>query len=89
MYYAGHQGKWLDMGARLDVAIDVAHAITYLHMYAGICLYLSYPYLTFGNPLPILYVACFLLYFIVQAQNKVRIDSAFKLNSVCKIIFCD
>ncbi|XP_078148394.1 calmodulin-binding receptor-like cytoplasmic kinase 2 isoform X1 [Carex rostrata] len=30
----GHQGKWLDMGARLDVAIDVAHAITYLHMYA-------------------------------------------------------
>ncbi|KAJ4806012.1 protein kinase family protein [Rhynchospora pubera] len=30
----GYQGKYLDMGARLDIAIDVAHAITYLHMYA-------------------------------------------------------
>lgn len=25
----------LDLAARLDIAIDVAHAITYLHMYAG------------------------------------------------------
>ncbi|KNA09231.1 hypothetical protein SOVF_155440 [Spinacia oleracea] len=28
------RGEALDMAARLDIAIDVAHAITYLHMYA-------------------------------------------------------
>ncbi|KAF0935455.1 hypothetical protein E2562_032702 [Oryza meyeriana var. granulata] len=27
-------GRFLDMGARLEIAIDVAHAVTYLHMYA-------------------------------------------------------
>uniref|UniRef100_A0A0E0K710 Protein kinase domain-containing protein n=1 Tax=Oryza punctata TaxID=4537 RepID=A0A0E0K710_ORYPU len=26
-------GRFLDMGARLEIAIDVAHAVTYLHMY--------------------------------------------------------
>lgn len=54
--YAGYQGKYLNMGARLDIAIDVAHAITYLHMYAGIWLYLLYPYLVLGNPPYILHV---------------------------------
>ncbi|KAK6260657.1 hypothetical protein SCA6_015131 [Theobroma cacao] len=29
----GVQGKFLDLASRLDIAIDVAHAITYLHMY--------------------------------------------------------
>ncbi|KAE8662474.1 Calmodulin-binding receptor-like cytoplasmic kinase 2 [Hibiscus syriacus] len=29
----GVHGKVLDVSARLDIAIDVAHAITYLHMY--------------------------------------------------------
>ncbi|XP_031110807.1 calmodulin-binding receptor-like cytoplasmic kinase 2 [Ipomoea triloba] len=29
----GAQGKCLEMAERLDIAIDVAHAITYLHMY--------------------------------------------------------
>ncbi|XVF33293.1 hypothetical protein REPUB_Repub17cG0156300 [Reevesia pubescens] len=29
----GAHGKVLDLAARLDIAIDVAHAITYLHMY--------------------------------------------------------
>ncbi|KAK8588031.1 hypothetical protein V6N12_022490 [Hibiscus sabdariffa] len=29
----GVNGKELDFAARLDIAIDVAHAITYLHMY--------------------------------------------------------
>ncbi|KAG1354887.1 calmodulin-binding receptor-like cytoplasmic kinase 2 [Cocos nucifera] len=28
------RGKPLDLGARLDIAIDVAHAVTYLHMYS-------------------------------------------------------
>lgn len=28
-------GNILDFGARLDIAIDVAHAVTYLHMYTG------------------------------------------------------
>ncbi|KAI4305167.1 hypothetical protein L6164_028553 [Bauhinia variegata] len=28
------RGDELEMGERLDVAIDVAHAVTYLHMYA-------------------------------------------------------
>ncbi|KAL5207559.1 hypothetical protein ABZP36_031994 [Zizania latifolia] len=27
-------GRFLDFGARLEVAIDVAHAVTYLHMYS-------------------------------------------------------
>lgn len=30
-------GTVLDFAARLDVAIDVAHAVTYLHMYSGMC----------------------------------------------------
>ncbi|XP_039042563.1 calmodulin-binding receptor-like cytoplasmic kinase 2 [Hibiscus syriacus] len=30
----GVHGKELDFAARLDIAIDIAHAITYLHMYA-------------------------------------------------------
>ncbi|XP_074589530.1 calmodulin-binding receptor-like cytoplasmic kinase 2 [Curcuma longa] len=29
------RGKVLELSSRLDVAIDVAHAITYLHMYSG------------------------------------------------------
>ncbi|KAF7816064.1 calmodulin-binding receptor-like cytoplasmic kinase 2 [Senna tora] len=29
----GTRGEGLEMGERLDIAIDVAHAITYLHMY--------------------------------------------------------
>ncbi|CAA6656754.1 unnamed protein product [Spirodela intermedia] len=29
----GSRGEGLEMGQRLDIAIDVAHAITYLHMY--------------------------------------------------------
>lgn len=32
---AGLQGNILDLAGRLDIAIDVAHAITYLHMYTG------------------------------------------------------
>ncbi|WOL18240.1 calmodulin-binding receptor-like cytoplasmic kinase 2 [Canna indica] len=30
----GIQGNYLDLGARLEIAVDVAHAVTYLHMYA-------------------------------------------------------
>ncbi|BBN04076.1 protein MpRLK-Pelle_RLCK-IV [Marchantia polymorpha subsp. ruderalis] len=30
----GHYGMVLDMATRLDIAIDVAHALTYLHLYA-------------------------------------------------------
>jgi serine/threonine protein kinase len=30
----GRYGKVLDMSKRLDIAIDVAHALTYLHLYA-------------------------------------------------------
>ncbi|XP_072994564.1 calmodulin-binding receptor-like cytoplasmic kinase 2 isoform X4 [Typha latifolia] len=30
----GFHGNYLDLGARIDIAIDVAHAVTYLHMYA-------------------------------------------------------
>jgi hypothetical protein len=35
-HYAGLNGKMLEFTLRLDVAIDVAHAITYLHTYSGI-----------------------------------------------------
>jgi len=31
----GVHGSPLDLSARLDIAIDVAHAVTYLHMYTG------------------------------------------------------
>lgn len=32
----GEHGKVLELVGRLDIAIDVAHAITYLHMYTGL-----------------------------------------------------
>lgn len=32
---AGTRGTALEMGERLEIAIDVAHALTYLHMYTG------------------------------------------------------
>lgn len=32
----GFHGDVLEIAARLDIAIDVAHAVTYLHTYAGI-----------------------------------------------------
>lgn len=35
---AGVRGKGLEIGERLDIAIDVAHAITYLHQYTGLFL---------------------------------------------------
>jgi len=31
----GQHGKILDFNQRLEIAIDVAHALTYLHLYAG------------------------------------------------------
>ncbi|RWW73848.1 hypothetical protein BHE74_00018230, partial [Ensete ventricosum] len=31
---SGQRGQILDLAARLDIAIDVAHAVTYLHMYS-------------------------------------------------------
>ena len=33
---AGMHGNILDFTARLDISIDVAHAVTYLHMYTGL-----------------------------------------------------
>lgn len=35
----GKEGKILDMATRLDIAIDIAHAITYLHMYTRKSIY--------------------------------------------------
>jgi len=32
---AGQRGKILDFNHRLEIAIDVAHGLTYLHLYAG------------------------------------------------------
>lgn len=32
---AGVNGNVLDFASRLDIGIDVGHAITYLHMYTG------------------------------------------------------
>lgn len=34
--HAGICGNGLEIAERLDIAIDVAHAVTYLHMYTGI-----------------------------------------------------
>lgn len=33
--FAGMRGKALDFNQRLEIAIDVAHGLTYLHLYAG------------------------------------------------------
>lgn len=32
---AGVRGKILDFNQRLEISIDVAHALAYLHLYAG------------------------------------------------------
>lgn len=32
---AGQRGRILDFNQRLEIAIDVAHGLTYLHLYAG------------------------------------------------------
>jgi hypothetical protein len=50
--YAGVHGIVLDLATRLDIAIDVAHAVTYLHMYTGsnlpfICIFCSFILHTF------------------------------------------
>lgn len=36
------QGNILDLAARLDIAVDVAHAVTYLHMYTGLIHHFSF-----------------------------------------------
>lgn len=36
IFGAGKSRSELEMAERLDIAIDVAHAVTYLHMYIGI-----------------------------------------------------
>lgn len=33
--WTGQYGKTLDFNQRLEIAIDVAHGLTYLHLYAG------------------------------------------------------
>ena len=43
--YEGTRGIGLEMAERLDIAIDVAHAITYLHMYSGMHLIFILKYL--------------------------------------------
>lgn len=35
---AGQRGKILDFNQRLEIAIDIAHGLTYLHQYAGVLL---------------------------------------------------
>lgn len=37
MFLLGLKGKILDFNQRLEIAIDVAHGLTYLHLYAGKC----------------------------------------------------
>lgn len=34
-HLTGQHGKILDFSQRLEIAIDVAHGLTYLHLYAG------------------------------------------------------
>lgn len=35
MFLLGPKGKILDFNQRLEISIDVAHGLTYLHLYAG------------------------------------------------------
>lgn len=39
LHDAGKKGSILEIAERLDIAIDVAHAVTYLHTYTGTCLF--------------------------------------------------
>lgn len=38
---AGGRGKILDFNQRLEIAIDIAHGLTYLHLYAGTLLFIT------------------------------------------------
>lgn len=38
---AGARGKILDFSQRLEIAIDIAHGLTYLHLYAGMLLFFA------------------------------------------------
>jgi hypothetical protein len=35
IFFAGTRGNGLEIAERLEIAIDIAHAVTYLHMYTG------------------------------------------------------
>lgn len=35
-FFSGKRGNGLEIGERLDIMTDVAHAVTYLHSYTGI-----------------------------------------------------
>lgn len=35
-FSAAIHGNGLDVGSRLDIATDVAHAVTYIHTYTGV-----------------------------------------------------
>jgi hypothetical protein len=39
LHDAGKKGSILEIAERLDIAIDVAHAVTYLHTYTGTSLF--------------------------------------------------
>jgi len=46
---AGMRGKTLDFNQRLEIAIDVAHGLTYLHLYAGSDYYIMCILFSFYN----------------------------------------
>lgn len=39
LHDAGKKGSILEIAERLDIAIDVSHAVTYLHTYTGTSLF--------------------------------------------------
>ena len=57
---AGLRGKILDFNQRLEISIDVAHALTYLHLYSGLKIFhfsafkISYAWIIIVFNLPIL-----------------------------------
>lgn len=52
---AGGRGKILDFNQRLEIAIDIAHGLTYLHLYAGMLLSIaSYSLFLVSNGLSVL-----------------------------------
>ncbi|THG11723.1 hypothetical protein TEA_003813 [Camellia sinensis var. sinensis] len=48
-------GSVLDLAARLDIAIDVAHAVTYLHMYTGVVVIVLIPIISLQVDHPIIH----------------------------------
>ena len=70
---AANRGSGLELAERLDIAIDVAHAITYLHNYNGRFILSSYPLIFVLIRAPLSKHFLHLLYTVILAYLQLRI----------------